>query len=290
MTLVTAMWAFIRTALIVAAFTCGPAAQGVAAGAEKITWVTAEGSATVIDQDLAAAKQKALQEARRAALQKTVCSEISTESLLVNLRLSGSLIGAVPFAKFVETRVIDERQEETSGEAGKTHPIFRIKIKAAISQADSPPDPGFRLVALLNQASFKDGDEMFIRITPTQDCYCSIFVILEDDRIIQLLPNRFTGQNLVKASQTLVFPSESDMKRGIKLKVSLPTGQDATAESVYAVALKQPVNLGSENIAEGIFGVYDGNTGFLQELISKIAGIPPSDRTEALLRYEIRKH
>jgi hypothetical protein len=49
----------------------------------------------------------------------------------------------------------------------------------------------FRLKAELNRTVFREGDPMESRVTPSRDCYLSIFNILEDETAIILIPNRF---------------------------------------------------------------------------------------------------
>jgi hypothetical protein len=45
----------------------------------------------------------------------------------------------------------------------------------------------------------------------------------------------------------------------------------------------------SIKVQEGIFGVFNGKTIFMKDLIREVVGIPLKNRAEALMQYEIRK-
>jgi hypothetical protein len=162
-------------------------------------------------------------------------------------------------------------------------------MKACVIEETSGIDPSFRLDASLNQSTFKDGDDMLIRIKPTKDCYVSIFTIFDDEKVLRLIPNRFKKDNLLKANETFSFPNEEDQKMGITLKVHTSGKKDVVTESIYILALKQPFNLNSDIFQEGIFGMYHGQAAFMNDLIKEVIGIPLGERAEKLLMYQIRK-
>jgi len=71
--------------------------------------------------------------------------------------------------------------------------------------------------------------------------------------------------------------------------VHLPENKQRVTESIYILALLQPLELKSIRAQEGIFGVFDGNTAFMRDLIREVASIPLAGRAEAFMQYEIRK-
>jgi hypothetical protein len=258
--------------------------------AQEIIWVTVEGKAPVGEEDEAAAKSRAIEDALRNAVHEAVGAYITAETLIVNLRLSGSILGAIPYGKVVGKEILEESIGEIPGE-GQEKPglVYSVKIRAGVVEETVGSDPSFRLDAWLNNSSFKNGDEMLIRVKPTKDCYVSVFNMLEDEKILRLIPNRFKKQNFLPANVTFSFPDKADKSRGITLRVHTPENKDAVTESIYILALSRPFEFHSAGIQEGIFGVYNGQSAFMKDLIKEIVGIPLNERAEVLMQYEIRK-
>jgi uncharacterized protein DUF4384 len=256
---------------------------------DDITWVTVEGRAAMERKSKDEARSVALEDALRRAREKVVVSSISVESLAVNFKLSGGIAALVPYLKVVDKTVLDEglTNQATDGSATSS-PTYRVLVKAGLVEESAGADPAFKLESSLNRASFVEGDEMKIRIKSTRDCYVSVFLILGDGKVLRLLPNRFTGTVFLKAGEAFSFPDEKDKRKGISLVVSMPDNPAASNESIYVLALKQPFSSDTAGLQEGIYGVYNGNTAFMNDLVKDIAGIPLRDRAEKLLQYQIR--
>lgn len=258
--------------------------------AQEIIWVTVEGTAVVGKEDKAATKSRAIEDALRNAVHEAVGSYITAETLVVNLRLSGSILGAIPYGKVVDKEILEESIEEIPGK-GQKKPglVYIVKIRAGVVEETVGADPSFRLDASLNNSSFINRDEMLIRVKPTKNCYVSVFNILENEKILRLIPNRFKRKNFLPANATFSFPDKADKSRGVKLRVHTPENKDVVTESIYILALSRPFKSHSANIQEGIFGIYNGRTAFMKDLIKEIVGIPLNERAEVLIQYEIRK-
>lgn len=255
---------------------------------EEVSWVTVEGKAAMADVSEKEARSSAIADASRKAVQEVVGTDISAETLVVNFRLSGSLVGAIPYGRVVDSEIVEENIDR-SHKDGQEELTYRVKMKASVAEETAGADPSFRLEAFLNRASFRDGDEMRMSIRPTQDCYISVFIILEDEKIIRLIPNRFKTYNFLQANETFLFPDENDTALGITLKVHAPEENKAVTEILYILALKQPLTFDNSGFQEGIYGVYDGQTAFMRDLIKEIVPIPFSERAEKLIQYEIRE-
>lgn len=259
--------------------------------AQEITWVTVEGTAPVGEADKAAAKSRAIDDALRNAVHEAVGAYVTVETLVVNLRLSGSILGTIPYGKVIGKEILEERIEEILGE-GQAKPglVYRVKIRAGVVEETVGTDPSFRLDAWLNNSSFINGEEMLIRIKPTKDCYIHVFNILEDEKILRLIPNRFKKQNFLPANTTFFFPDKVNQLKGInKIRVHIPEDKDVVTESIYILALNRPFEFSSAAIQEGIFGIYNGQTAFMKDLIKEIVGIPLNERAEVLMQYEIKR-
>jgi hypothetical protein len=263
---------------------------GRAADAQELIWVTVEGSAPVVDGDTKKARQQAIMAAERQAVADALAKGISVETLLVNLRLSGSIVGAIPFGRVAQKKILEERVAKAAGGgASNQDRLFHVRMKAGVVREAGGEDPLFHLDAAINQSVFKDGDELEIHIRTTKDCYFAIFNILENQKVIRLLPNYMSRKNYLATNENFTFPGTKDRKKGLRLVAHLPQNKTTTTESIYILALTRPFELKSIKVQEGIFGVFNGQTIFMKDLIREVVGIPLESRAEALMQYEIRK-
>jgi hypothetical protein len=264
--------------------------SGRATLAQELIWVTVEGTAPVVAGDTKKARQKAIKAAERQAVADALASGISVETLLVNLRLSGSIVGAIPFGKVVQKKILEERIVKSAGDGSdKQDRLFRLRMKAGVARVTGGEDPTFHLDAAINQSVFSDGDELEIHLRSTKDCYFAIFNILENQKIIRLVPNYLSQKNFLSTDENFAFPGSKDRKKGLKLILHLPENKTTTTESIYILALTRPFELKSIKVQEGIFGVFNGQTVFMKDLIREVVGMPLESRAEALMQYEIRK-
>lgn len=257
--------------------------------AQDTAWVMVEGSSAMENVTKEDARRRAIEDAQRKAVEEVVGVDISSDTLVINFRVSGDIIKAIPYGKVVEKEIIEEGVSEIR-EKGSLTPslIYRVKMKAKVVKEAGAGDPYFKINASINRTVFKAGDEMQITVKPTRDCYIYVFNMLEDERVLTLVPSRFKKDNLIKADETFIFPGENDRKAGINLKVHPAEGKKTTKEAVYLLCLKQPLVFDPARFEEGIFGQYSGKGAFITELTQEIVGIPTSERVERFLQYEIR--
>lgn len=261
-----------------------------AALARELIWVTVEAQAPVVAGDATKARQQAIMAAERQAVVEALAKGISVETLLVNLRLSGSIVGAIPFGKVAEKKILEQGLIKTAGSGSSEQDRrFHVRMKAGVARQTGAEDPTFHLNAAINQSVFKDGDELEIYLRSTKDCYFAIFNILENQKIIRLLPNVLSRKNFLSTNENFTFPDSNDRKKGLKLILHLPEHKTTTTESIYILALMRPFELKSIKAQEGIFGAFNGRTALMKDLIREVVGIPLENRAEALVQYEIRK-
>jgi hypothetical protein len=263
--------------------------SAAAVSQEEVTWVTVEGMASMDQKSTEDARSLARQDALRRARAQVAGSSVSPESLAVNLKLSGGIAATIPYVKVIDSAVLEEGMVNAApaGSAASVR-TYRVLVRAGMVEERTGTDPSFRLESSLNRTSFMDGEEMKVHIKSTRDCYVAVFIIMEDGRVLRLLPNRFKSTVFLKAGQFFSFPDETDKRKGIKLVVHMPDNKVGN-ESIYILALKQPFSHDAARFQEGIYGVYDGNTAFMNDLVQEIAGIPLMDRAEKFLQYQIRK-
>ena len=259
--------------------------------AKEMIWVTADGTASIAAGHLENARSQAIKNAERKAVGIALMPGVSVETLMVNLRLSGSILGAIPFGTVAEKSILEEGSvEAVGGESNPQEKLYRVKLKAGVVRETGGRDPSFDLDAALNQSVFKDGDALEIHIRSTKDCRLAIFNILEDKRIIRLLPNYLSRKNFIAADENFSFPGNAHRKKGVDLVVQLPKNKASVRESIFILALRPPFDLKPLDIQEGFYGAYDGQTAFMKDLIREVVGIPLKSGAEALIQYEIRKN
>ncbi|WP_322473926.1 DUF4384 domain-containing protein [Deinococcus sp. AB2017081] len=84
--------------------------------------------------------------------------------------------------------------------------------------------------------AYKVGDGITVSATVNRDAYVYLFNVNPDGTVDQILPNRLSAENLVKANTTKSFPAEGD---NFKYTVAGPIGQN----KVLALASLTPLNL-----------------------------------------------
>jgi len=254
-------------------------------------WVTVNGIAPIENVTKNEARKMAIANARREAVEKVVGVDILSETMVINYHVSGDVIRTIPHGKVIGQKIIKEEIElipaKDKGEA--PYLAYKVTMRANVIKEKGQIDVFFRLEAELNRTVFKEGDLIEIRVTPSRDCYLSIFNILEDETAIILFPNRFKQNNFVKANTSFAFPDDMDRKRGITLEAFLGEGKEKVDEIIHILALKEPLHFNTAKFKEGIFGIYDGRSAMVNDLVKNIVGIPLSHRAEKFIQYRITK-
>ena len=259
--------------------------------AQDSEWVTVEGIAPIENVTKSEARKMAIDNARREAVEKVVGVDILSETMVINYNVSGDVIRTIPHGKVIGQEILNEDIElipaKNMGEA--PYLAYRVKLRAKVIKEKGQTDVFFRLAAELNRNVFKEGDLIEIKVTPSRDCYLSIFNILEDETVIILFPNRFRTNNFVKANTTFTFPGDADRKKGITLEAFVTEGKEKVDEIFHILALKEPLHFNTATFKEGIFGIYDGHSAMVNDLVKNIVGIPLSHRAEKFIQYRITK-
>jgi len=256
---------------------------------EESPWVTVEGVAPLENTTKNNARQMAINDARRKAVEQVVGVNLLSQTLVINHRTAGDVVCTLPYGKVIDQEIIHEEVETTPAHGKGEAPFLTYKVKARIQvfKEKGRSDPYFQVSARMNRTEFKHGDDMQIRITPTRDAYIMIFNILEDERVLILYPNRYFQKNFVKAGTTFVFPDVENHREGIRLVATLDGNRSSSNENIYILATREPMVFDTAKYSEGIFGVYDGTSALVCDLVRKTVSIPLSERAEQFLPYRI---
>ncbi len=254
------------------------------------TWVTVEGIASIENVSKKEAKRLAMADAMRKAVEEVVGVDILSETVVINYKVSGDIIRSVPYGKVIGKKILKEEIVMTpQKESAIPFMAYKVKMRVNVVKEKGKGDPFFRIRAKLNKNVFKEGDEVEIKVTPSKDCYITIFNIMEDENVLKLIPNRFVTSNSVRANQAFIFPGEENKRKGIRLIAHVGQGSESVVETFYILVLKQPLNFDPDKFKEGIFETFDGSSAFMNDLLKEIVVIPPSERAETFLQYKITR-
>ena len=195
------------------------------------------------------AKQLALRQARAQAIEKAVGVEVRAETVVRDFVVASDFIKTLAKGYIQSEQVVRWDQERYQKQANEAPiPIYRVTLKACVRRLPTLHDPGFRLTATINKATFSSGEKARLNITSTRSVEINIFNLTADDRVQPY--DRLPGIGLplrLEPSEYGTFPPT-----GVALVMELPPGHPRTSEAFIVVATKQadhvvlPVSVGTE--------------------------------------------
>jgi hypothetical protein len=262
-------------------------AAGPALATQEV-WVEADGVVAMgQDTTLEQAQRGSLDAARRAALEQAVGTFVKSSSVVRNFQLADDLIHTVVRGVIVEEKILKRGVADGQDGHGAVH---QTRIKARVRGIPAERRGDFAVSARLNRTQFNEGDEVELRITPTQDAYLYVFNVGPDEHITVLAPNSHESETVLHANKEYRFPSDTLLGKRVKLKTWLLPGTARSSEKLKVVVTRQPVALLKGKVAEGVFMEYKpSETALLIDLMRALGVMDPADWAEATLPYEVRK-
>ncbi len=260
--------------------------------AQEHKWVEAEGRASMEQRTQQEARVEALREARVKAVTQagvTVQSDAwlkqyentKDKKTVVLQDYFASVSREVAHGEIVHEEILFEAIV-TSGMPPQA--FYEVKIKTQVAVIKGLPDPAFNLQVKINKEKYKENETMTIDLWATKNCYIYIFNFLANDSILVLFPNRYPwGNNQLKAGTVLHLPPA-----GYSFSVSLLPGFQEAQELIYVVATKERYDFAPTwwNKNEGFQSTATEAFAFV-ELPRWLVRIPPDQRTNAVVQYEI---
>ena len=258
------------------------------AAAPPELWTEAEGVVAMgQDTTLEQAQRGSLDAARRAAIEQAVGTFVKSSSVVRNFQLADDLIHTIVRGVIVEEKILRRGVVETQDGHGA---LYQTRIKAKVRGIPVERRGSFAVSARLNRVVFNEGDEVELRITPTQDAYLYIFNVGPDEHITVLAPNSHEAETPLRANREYHFPSETLLSKKVRLKTWLLPGSKKSSEKLKVVVTRQPVSLLKGQVAEGVFMEYKpSETALLIDLMRALGAMDPADWAEATLAYEVKK-
>lgn len=151
------------------------------------------------------------------------------------------------------------------------------------------PNPSFDVTVFLDKSgevpTYRIGEEIRIGVRVDRDAFVYLFSIQPDGTVTQILPNRFTDDNRVRAGQTRMYPPED---ADYSFNVEPPTG----TSKVVAVASTR--ELDTRELArfqnDAAFATSDiGEEGFQSAFRIVVEPVPQSGWVTATAYYEVAR-
>jgi hypothetical protein len=151
--------------------------------------------------------------------------------------------------------------------------------------APTPAPRGFSIDLKVDKPIYQIGENIFITVRPSRDCYLTLYDISTLGEVTQIFPNHFAADNLLQAAQLYRIPSEAD---AFDFEVTGPPG----IERVRAICSVNNVNLFSQQRQidrnEVFPRIYVAPNQFEQTLDQQLNSIPSDQWAEASVTFEVR--
>lgn len=254
--------------------------------------VIAEGVAPFLkDMSLDEVRGRARDDARRNAIEQAVGVFVRSASILHNSQITDELISSVSRGVIEQEQWAGEEIEQVKDgqRQGPAVAIYRTTVKARVRPVRVERRAGFEVRGGLNKTVFQDNEEARITIRSSQPAYLHVFSVTRDGSVTLLLPNKFVEQNRILPGEEVEFPSDALRTMGVRLRVSLPEGEQLAREYIKVIATKKPIRLVGEEASTGVFRTYAGaGHGMIQDVIKRLAQLEDEDWNETTLPYEVR--
>lgn len=252
-------------------------------------WVEITSQAQMITQGKQQAREEAIKQARTKAIAVEAGIEIRSHTFDQQVEISirdnifrgyeafSSLSSLQSYGRVDEEDILSEEVVLHDNQ-----PYYKIRLKCHVSMEKGERDPQFFLQIMLNQQSFRDGEEMIITLEATKDCYCTIFNLLPDNTTELLYPNPDVPYDMILANIPFEVPSKELRNKGIHLRKYVD-GDIPQVETLYVVATKTPVEFMEAEVIED--GVIQYQTTAFLAIQKWLLGIPLDERVEDMIEY-----
>ena len=253
-------------------------------------WVTAEGIVPFGNNTtLAEAASQSRDLARRQAIEKALGVFVKAQTVVHNTNVAEETVHSSNRGIVVEEQILEQGiravDEGTSPKAWVYATTLRTKVKPI--PTTEPTD--FKVEVLLNRTVFHEGEEIQVGVIPSQDAYVYILNVKQDDGVNVLFPNKFSDDNFLTAQQKLIFPSEDQRQKGIRLRVALPPGQPQAIEKLKIIATLERLTLTPDNTPKRVIADQANNSFMMTDLMKQLALLEGTAWTEMTIPYEIRQ-
>jgi len=246
------------------------------------------------DKTVKEVQNEALQNARKKAIELVAGVSIRDRIMVIErsddpVTKAASLTESFSAGRIIEEKDLIWKTESKVIDLSKPPVvIYRVKLKARVVK-DFKRENTFALNVELNQQRFYSGDDIRIKIKPTEDCYISVINFASDNKVYVLFPNPFQRNNFVERNEEVIIPSDADMMKGIKYAVYLPDGINRHIEVIKVIGVKHNNPLRALEEMKNSVGGYKifSSVTDLTDFNKWILSLPEGDFSEEDVHYTI---
>lgn len=253
-------------------------------------WIIAYGECAEVNLSREEAIEKATNEARQKAIQKAVGVQVMSSQLMIeDTRLSSfsRYIATASYGKTIDETVSVEQFKSGEDRFGIPVNTYRVKLQCRVIEEKGIPDPGFVITININKMLFKEGDIIQMEVTPSRDCYLTIFNVYEaEDKVIIIFPNEFDENSLCMAGKMRKIPGPES---GISLKAFLPEGKSRSSELLWVLATKKPMDFRTGLPKWAKLSYHPTPVSAVNEIQKRLVTIPLNERAQTSEIFTIEK-
>jgi hypothetical protein len=246
-------------------------------------WFEVTGSAIIQNISPEEARELAIQNACKKVIEYYSGVLVNSQTLKINAESNNKIlidhfsqiVNLSSQAIILEKEIINEKIVTDKNILKKV-----VTLKVKVGKQEGKRDPYFNLDAELNKEYFQEGEGLEISITPTKDCYLSIFCLYSNETVSMLLPNEYRKDNFAKANEIFKFPDKNDV---FSLSLQLFPDKNEDSETILIIATKQKISFPSFKT----LSTYNTFEASLKELMYQLSKIPRNEIEETNLQYYI---
>lgn len=226
-------------------------------------------------------KEKAINDAKRKAIDKVVGVYIDSYTLVSNAQLADDLVRASVRGRIEKVEYADARVDKENN----LHFIATVKVLV------KPvfPERGERIQVKLGltKSALKEGDEIRISYQVNKDSYVYIYSIAADNSVTLLFPNKIYPDNKVLADAGQYYPPDEGP---IRLTAEcLPNSKEKLMMEKVKIIATRKKEIVLEDFKQG-FLVYDSSsTGLVSELERRLRQLEWADWGEVTATYSVER-
>lgn len=230
-------------------------------------------------------------EKARSAIVETGCGvALAGATFVKDGVLSADVVSSLRHGVLRRDKIIGQKVVTLPSQPGEPiQQIYEVEIEGEVACPQGEPDPAFTVTVELNQKTFRSGERMELRLTPSRDSYLTVLNLASDGRVYLLVPSYFQREVRAEANHTVTVPGEQERRSDARLMVFLEPPQRKSTESLLTIATRDPIPLldvlgrGSQLHSFGTPALA------LEEVARWLVRIPLSKRTGAVMHYEVRE-
>ena len=236
------------------------------------------------------ARNRAIRQARLAAIEQSCGVQMQSESVVKDFMLSGDFIRSLSWGHIVDEKIVQETvliNQQASDQPPRL--TYHLSMQMEVRCERGQPDPAFQLTLKSNKSTFIQGDNLVLTVRSTLDCYLTLVDFSPDGQVYILTPSPFLPDNRVTALTDVEIPASAVRQAGIRLRLGLPAGATSASEVILAIATKTKVPFLDAQIEKSGLGKLDNIIIAGTQLMRWLSEIPVSERAEAQVMVTVNE-